>query len=100
MSLMNYSVGSNMDQAVSHIRPAARWWYTFRMRPVWCCVSKYTVPVLGKADSENSWLVYKIVDIIRHRSVQHRTVIATGILTNVLVIISVLSAFPWIRKSV
>ena len=55
---------------------------------------------MAEADTADSWLVYKIVDIVRHRSVQHRTVIATGILTNILVIISVLSAFPWIRKSV
>jgi hypothetical protein len=47
-----------------------------------------------------SWLVYKIVDIIRYRAVQHPAVIATGIVTNVFIIISVLSAFPWIRKSV
>lgn len=47
-----------------------------------------------------SWLIYKIVDIIRYRAVQHSSVIATGIITNVAVIISVLSAFPWIRKSV
>jgi hypothetical protein len=44
--------------------------------------------------------VYKIVDIIRFRTQQHPSVIATGIITNVAVIISVLSAFPWIRKSV
>lgn len=55
---------------------------------------------MAQTNTADSWLVYKIVDIVRHRSVQHRTVIATGILTNVLVIISVLSAFPWIRKSV
>ena len=48
----------------------------------------------------SSWLVYKIVDIVRHHAVQHGAVIATGIITNVLVIISVLSAFPWVRKSV
>jgi hypothetical protein len=47
-----------------------------------------------------SWLVYKIVDIIRYRAVQHPAVIASGIVTNVFIIISVLSAFPWIRKSV
>ena len=47
-----------------------------------------------------SWLVYKVVDIIRYRAVQHPSVLATGIITNVAVIISVLSAFPWIRKSV
>ncbi|KAH7370154.1 hypothetical protein BKA65DRAFT_561649 [Rhexocercosporidium sp. MPI-PUGE-AT-0058] len=52
----------------------------------------------GCALSGAAWLVYKVVDIVRHRSVQHRTVLATGILTNVLVIISVLSAFPWIRN--
>ena len=47
-----------------------------------------------------SWLVYKIVDIIRYRAMQHSSVIASGIITNVAVIISVLSAVPWIRKSV
>lgn len=44
--------------------------------------------------------MYKIVDIIKYRAVQHKAVIATGIVTNVAVIISVISAFPWIRKSV
>jgi hypothetical protein len=44
------------------------------------------------------WLVYKIVDIIRYRAVQHPAVIASGIITNVFIIISVLSAFPWVRK--
>ena len=44
--------------------------------------------------------MYKIVDIIKYRALQHPSVIATGILTNIAVIISVLSAFPWIRKSV
>jgi hypothetical protein len=31
---------------------------------------------------------------------QHSSVIASGIITNVAVIVSVLSAVPWIRKSV
>jgi hypothetical protein len=44
--------------------------------------------------------VYKVVDIIIYRATQHPAVIATGIITNVAVIISVLSAFPWVRKSV
>lgn len=44
--------------------------------------------------------MFKIVDIIRYRYVQHSAVIATGIVTNVAVIISVLSAFPWVRKFV
>jgi hypothetical protein len=44
------------------------------------------------------WLIYKIVDIIRYRAVQHPAVIVSGIITNVFIIISVLSAFPWVRK--
>ncbi|KFY78566.1 hypothetical protein V499_02310 [Pseudogymnoascus sp. VKM F-103] len=52
----------------------------------------------GCALSGAGWLIFKIVDIIRHRSLYHRSVIITGIITNVLVIISVLSAFPWVRK--
>ncbi|RKU47117.1 hypothetical protein DL546_004670 [Coniochaeta pulveracea] len=51
----------------------------------------------GCALSGAGWLVYKIVDILRHRAKEHSAVIATGIITNVLVIISVLSAFPWVR---
>lgn len=51
-------------------------------------------------DRPLSWLVFKIVDIIKHRAMQHDAVLATGIITNAFVIISVLSAFPWVRKSV
>ncbi|KAF2636249.1 hypothetical protein P280DRAFT_460074 [Massarina eburnea CBS 473.64] len=53
----------------------------------------------GCALSGAAWLVFKIVDIIRHRSVQHRAVIVSGIITNVFIIISVLSAFPWVRNT-
>ncbi|KAN0089745.1 hypothetical protein V8E51_020005 [Hyaloscypha variabilis] len=53
----------------------------------------------GCALSGAAWLVYKIVDIIRHRAVQNSSVIATGVITNTLVIISVLSAFPWVRNN-
>ncbi|KAK0622538.1 hypothetical protein B0T14DRAFT_580826 [Immersiella caudata] len=52
----------------------------------------------GCALSGAGWLVYKCVDILRHRSAQHNAIIASGIITNVLVIISVLSAFPWVRN--
>ena len=45
-----------------------------------------------------SWLLYKIVDIIRQHT--HAAIIVTGIITNTLVLISVISAFPWIRKLV
>jgi len=47
-----------------------------------------------------SWLIFKIVDMMRYHSIQHPAVIASGIVTNVLIIISVLSAFPWVRKLV
>ncbi|KAF2030896.1 hypothetical protein EK21DRAFT_111563 [Setomelanomma holmii] len=53
----------------------------------------------GCALSGAAWLIYKIVDIIRYRAVQHPAVIASGIVTNVFIIISVLSAFPWIRNT-
>ncbi|KAH5078261.1 hypothetical protein HBI73_170580 [Parastagonospora nodorum] len=53
----------------------------------------------GCALSGAAWLVYKIVDIIRYRAIQHPAVIASGIITNVFIIISVLSAFPWIRNT-
>lgn len=47
----------------------------------------------------HSWLLYKIVDILIHHAKQHPSVIATGIITNVLVVISILSAFPWVRNN-
>ncbi|KAH6649464.1 hypothetical protein F5144DRAFT_634978 [Chaetomium tenue] len=53
----------------------------------------------GCALSGAAWLIYKIVDIIRYRAMQHSSVIASGIITNVAVIISVLSAVPWIRNN-
>lgn len=53
----------------------------------------------GCALSGAAWLIYKIVDIVRYRAVQHPAVIASGIITNILIIISVLSAFPWVRNT-
>lgn len=94
------SVGSDMAEAIRDIHLTARWRNTFRMCIIWSRVSQFLCLPVNNVNTGNRWLVYKIVDIVRHRSVQHRTVIATGILTNILVIISVLSAFPWIRKSV
>lgn len=46
------------------------------------------------------WLVFMVVDIIRHRAAQHDAVVATGVITAVFVLISGLSAFPWVRKLV
>ncbi|KAL8342015.1 hypothetical protein RB598_003772 [Gaeumannomyces tritici] len=52
----------------------------------------------GCALSGASWLVFKTVDILIKIPIQHKSVIATGIVTNVFVIISILSAFPWVRN--
>lgn len=53
----------------------------------------------GCALSGACWLLYKVVDILIHRASTHAAVIATGIITNVLVMISILSAFPWVRNN-
>ncbi|CRK36058.1 Adenylate-forming reductase like protein [Verticillium longisporum] len=53
----------------------------------------------GCALSGAAWLVYKVVDIVVHRASQHGAVIATGIITSILVVISILSAFPWVRNN-
>lgn len=68
------------------------------MRSLRCCVRQPFNPVMNGTDRVSSWLVFKIVDIIRYRAVQNPAVIASGIITNVFIIISVLSAFPWVRK--
>jgi hypothetical protein len=49
--------------------------------------------------NNSSWLVFKVVDIIRYRAVQHPAVLVSGIVTNIFIIISVLSAFPWVRNT-
>jgi hypothetical protein len=54
--------------------------------------------IMDATNNISSWLLYKIVDIIKHRSVQHSSIVATGIVTSTLVFISILSAFPWVRK--
>jgi hypothetical protein len=61
-------------------------------------VRKSRIPLVSGTDIISSWLVFKIVGIIRYRAVQSPAVIGTGLTTNILVIISVLSAFPWVRK--
>ncbi|PVG02815.1 hypothetical protein CPB86DRAFT_544846 [Serendipita vermifera] len=53
----------------------------------------------GCALSGAAWLVFKVVDIVRNHATQHDAVLVTGIITNILVIISILSAFPWVRNT-
>ncbi|KAH6968115.1 hypothetical protein DER45DRAFT_638422 [Fusarium avenaceum] len=45
------------------------------------------------------WLILKIIYMIRHRKMQHSSVIATGVVTSTLICVSVISAFPWIRNN-
>ncbi|SPQ25707.1 5ae41152-2301-4fa9-9a42-00ca209dd214 [Thermothielavioides terrestris] len=68
----------------------------------------YTIAIYGLRSWAPLWLKLAVtsilqhvgvVDIIIYRSTQHPAIIATGIITNVAVIISVLSAFPWVRNN-
>lgn len=52
----------------------------------------------GCATSGLAWLLYKVIELCRHASVNQKSVIAMGIVTSVAVTISVISAFPWIRN--
>ncbi|CEL54801.1 hypothetical protein RSOLAG1IB_07335 [Rhizoctonia solani AG-1 IB] len=52
----------------------------------------------GCATSGLAWLLYKVIELCRHSSVNQKSVIAMGVVTSVAVTISVLSAFPWIRN--
>ncbi|CAE6508213.1 unnamed protein product [Rhizoctonia solani] len=52
----------------------------------------------GCATSGLAWLLYKVIELCRHASVNQKSVIAMGVVTSVAVTISVISAFPWIRN--
>ena len=49
--------------------------------------------------SATSWLIFKVVDIFIHHAVNNPAVIVAGVITNILIIISILSAFPWVSLS-
>ncbi|KAG8884384.1 hypothetical protein FRB97_004393 [Tulasnella sp. 331] len=53
----------------------------------------------GCALSGTAWLIFRIVYLIVHATANNRAVIATGIITNLAICISVLSAFPWVRNT-
>jgi hypothetical protein len=53
----------------------------------------------GCALSGTAWLLLKVVDNFRHHSVNPDEILVVGTLTNIAVIISALSAFPWIRNT-
>ncbi|KAI0303414.1 hypothetical protein B0F90DRAFT_1626504 [Multifurca ochricompacta] len=53
----------------------------------------------GCALSGVSWLILKVVNNFRHHSVNHDSILIVGTITNIVVIISALSAFPWVRNT-
>ncbi|KAJ7063099.1 hypothetical protein C8F01DRAFT_985215 [Mycena amicta] len=53
----------------------------------------------GCALSGVLWLLFKVVNSFRHLDVNHDAVLVMGVVTNVAVIISALSAFPWVRNT-
>lgn len=75
-------------------------WEAFTLDALYLVLRRFILylRIRGMANGQHSWLVYKIVDIIKYRAIQHPAVIVSGIITNVLIVISILSAFPWVRK--
>jgi len=53
----------------------------------------------GCATSGFIWLVFKITEVLLDRRNNHKATIAMGVITNVFIFISVLSAFPWLRNN-
>jgi len=53
----------------------------------------------GCALSGTCWLILKIVNNFRHHNVNPDVILVVGTVTNVAVIVSALSAFPWIRNN-
>ncbi|KZV80269.1 hypothetical protein EXIGLDRAFT_659885 [Exidia glandulosa HHB12029] len=53
----------------------------------------------GCATSGVIWLIYKVVDIFVNHDVNHDAVLVMGVLTNIAVIVSIISAFPWVRNT-
>lgn len=93
-------VGSIKRQAGSNFDFATRRRNPFGVCTFRCWVSHPYKPAVGDTNRVFSWLVFKIVGIVRHHAIQNSAVIATGLITNILVFVSILSAFPWVRKSV
>jgi isochorismate hydrolase len=45
------------------------------------------------------WLLFKVVWNFRHMRVSHDSILILGVVTNVAVMVSALSAFPWVRNN-
>ncbi|KAJ3511682.1 hypothetical protein NLJ89_g3957 [Agrocybe chaxingu] len=53
----------------------------------------------GCALSGVIWLLYKVINNFRKLDVTHDAVLVMGVITNLAVMISALSAFPWVRNT-
>ncbi|KAF9050714.1 hypothetical protein BDZ89DRAFT_1098750 [Hymenopellis radicata] len=53
----------------------------------------------GCALSGCLWLLLKVINMFRTLDVQHDAVLVLGVVTNLAVMISALSAFPWVRNT-
>ncbi|KAH8983546.1 hypothetical protein EDB86DRAFT_2811455 [Lactarius hatsudake] len=53
----------------------------------------------GCALSGVGWLIVKVVNNFRHHSVNHDSILIVGAITNIAVIVSAISAFPWVRNT-
>lgn len=53
----------------------------------------------GCALSGVIWLLFKVVNNFRNLDVTHDSILIMGVVTNVAVMVSALSAFPWVRNT-
>ncbi|KAH6913949.1 hypothetical protein BKA70DRAFT_649408 [Coprinopsis sp. MPI-PUGE-AT-0042] len=53
----------------------------------------------GCATSGCIWLFYRVVNILVHHKINHSSVLVVGVITNVIVMVSIASAFPWVRNT-
>jgi hypothetical protein len=53
----------------------------------------------GCALSGCTWLIFKLVTIFIDHQNNHDAVLVMGVITNMLVCISIASAFPWVRNT-
>jgi hypothetical protein len=53
----------------------------------------------GCATSGMGWLIFRVTLIFINHKNNHDAVLITGVITNILVAISIASAFPWVRNT-
>jgi hypothetical protein len=53
----------------------------------------------GCAVSGTGWLILKVVNNFLHRRENNDVILVVGAVTNVAIIVSSMSAFPWVRNT-